>query len=86
MNESLQITKLIENRIFELSASYGEPFYLYDAENIQQNCSRFLSIPYPSKSIHFAMMSNSTPEFLGIIKEAGLNVFVNSKMHLELAI
>jgi diaminopimelate decarboxylase len=31
-------------------------------------------------------MSNSTPEFLMIIKKAGLNVFVNSKMHLELAI
>jgi len=86
MNDSLQITQRIGNRILELSASYGEPFYLYDTKSIQQNCSRFLSIPYPSKSIHFAMMSNSTPEFLMIIKEAGLNVFVNSKMHLELAI
>ena len=86
MNESLQITERIGNRILELSASYGEPFYLYDTKSIHQNCSRFLSIPYPSKSIHFAMMSNSTPEFLMIIKKAGLNVFVNSKMHLELAI
>lgn len=82
MNDSFQITERLENRILELSDTEGGPFYLYDTEIIRQNCSRFLSIPYPAKSIHFAMMSNSTPQFLEIIRAAGLNIFVNSRVHL----
>jgi len=85
MNEGFHISERIESRILELSALETDPFYLYDTERIRQNCSRFLSIPYPAKSIHFAMMSNSNPQFIRIIKEAGLNIFVNSKMHLETA-
>lgn len=86
MNNSFQITERLENRILELSATQGGPFYLYDTEIIRQNCNKFLNIAYPAKSIHFAMMSNSTPQFLEIIREAGLNIFVNSRMHLETAI
>ena len=85
MNDGFHISERIENRILELSASETDPFYLYDTEIIRQNCSRFLSIPYPAKTIHFATMSNSTPQFIRIIKEAGLNIFVSSKMHLETA-
>lgn len=85
MNKSLYINEQLVNRIQELSDSENGPFYLYDTKKIQQNCDEFLSIPYASKSIHFAMMSNSTPQFLKIIKEAGMNIFVNSGMHLETA-
>ncbi|MEN8230422.1 MAG: hypothetical protein ABFS38_19830 [Bacteroidota bacterium] len=85
MNNGFHISEQIESRILELSALEIDPFYLYDTERIRLNCSRFLSIPYPAKSIHFAMMSNSNPQFIRIIKEAGLNIFVNSKMHLESA-
>ncbi len=85
MNDGFHISERIENRILKLSALETDPFYLYDSERIRQNCRRFLSIPYSPKSIHFAMMSNSTPKFIRIIKEAGLNIFVNSKMHLETA-
>jgi diaminopimelate decarboxylase len=31
------------------------------------------------------MMANSNPEFISLIKQFGLNVFVNSTLHLELA-
>jgi diaminopimelate decarboxylase len=44
-----------------------------------------MSIPYPAKSIHFAMMANSNPAFIKIVKEAGLYIFVNSTMHLDIA-
>lgn len=83
MNDGFQISERITSRILELSATETDPFYLYDTERIRQNCSRFLSIPYPAKTIHFATMSNSTPQFIRIIKEAGLDIFVSSKMHLE---
>ena len=85
MNDDFEISERVKQRILELSASETDSFYLYDTERIRHNCSRFMEIPYPAKSIHFAMMSNSNPQFLRIIKESGLNVFVNSKMHLEVA-
>lgn len=85
MNDGLHIIKRVEERILELSVSEIGPFYLYDTERIRQNCNRFLSIPYGMKSIHFAMMANSTPQFLRIIREAGLKIFVNSRLHLETA-
>ncbi len=86
MNENLLITNQLKNRIRELSGSNNGPFYLYDTKIIQQKCCKFMDIPYTPKSIHFAMMANSTPQFLKIIKQAGLNIFVNSIMHLETAI
>ena len=85
MNDNFHIIKRVRERILELSALETGPFYLYDTDRIRQNCNSFLSIPYPAKSIHFAMMANSTPQFLQIIREAGLNIFVNSGLHLELA-
>jgi diaminopimelate decarboxylase len=43
-----------------------------------------MNIPYSPKSIHFALMANSTPQFIRLVKEAGLKVFVNSLLHLEI--
>jgi len=43
----------------------------------------FRQISYPRKSIHFASMANVHPEFLAVVKEEKLNVFVNSLIHLE---
>ena len=61
------------------------PVYVYDKEKIRKYCQRFMSIPYSPKCIHFATMANSNPEFLEIIREEGLGVFVNSPEHLKLA-
>jgi len=60
------------------------PVYIYDTEKIREYCKRFVSIPYNPKSIHFATMANSNPEFLKIMREEGMGVFVNSPEHLKL--
>lgn len=59
------------------------PFYIYDIQAIRKKCAEFLSIPYQNKSIHFATMAIIHPEFLRIVKNANLDVFVNSLKHLE---
>jgi len=83
MKNDLVLNMDLENRIRELAQLNGGPFYLYDTAKILQNCHKLLDISYVPKSIHFALMANSTPQFIKIIKEAGLNVFVNSILHLE---
>ena len=62
------------------------PFYIYDKNTISKNCDDFLNIPYKNKSIHFASMANSNPELLSFIKNKGMNIFVNSILHLKLAL
>ena len=61
------------------------PVYVYDKARILEQCRRLNSIPYANKSIHFASMANANAEFLKLIKAEGLNIFVNSKKHLQLA-
>jgi diaminopimelate decarboxylase len=64
--------------------SEKSPFYVYEAESIRNNCRKFLEIPYPHKSIHFASMANVNPRFLGIIREEGLSAFANSTDHCNI--
>ena len=66
MKTNLALNNQLKNKIIELSASDNSPFYLYDTERIQQNCQKLLDIPYSPKSIHFAMMANSTPQFKAV--------------------
>lgn len=60
-----------------------DPFYLYDAEIIRRNCRTLKAIPWENKSIHFASMANVNPDFLRIVKDEGVNIFVNSLGHME---
>jgi len=64
-------------------SSLETPIYLYNRELIKNFCNHFKNIKYKNTSIHFATMANCNPEFLKTIKDLGLNVFVNSLMHLE---
>ncbi|MBN1895543.1 hypothetical protein JW906_13680 [bacterium] len=82
----LVLDSSIERKIRQLCDSIQDPFYLYDTDRIVRNCSLFTKIPYEPKSIHFAMMANASPEFIRIVKDAGLNIFVNSMLHLEIAL
>lgn len=82
----LILSKTLEQKIRKLSNSIDAPFYIYDTNRIRQNCQRILDIPYSPKFIHFAMMANSAPQFLKIIKEAGLRIFANSIAHLDTAL
>lgn len=79
MKTETELLNFISEKIKETSS----PFYVYETNIIRDHCRRFLEIPYKNKSIHFATMANSNPEFLRIIKEEGVNVFVNSEMHLQ---
>lgn len=60
-----------------------DPYYVYDIGVIREHCRNFQNISYKNKSIHFASMANVNPQFLGIVKEEKINVFVNSIMHLK---
>jgi diaminopimelate decarboxylase len=86
MQHSLLIAEPLETKIRELVRSQGSPFYLYDTAGIRQTCRKFTDIPYEPKSVHFALMANAAPQFIRIIKDTGLKVFVNSLLHLETAL
>lgn len=60
-----------------------DPYYVYDIGVIREHCRNFQNISYKNKSIHFASMANVNPQFLRIVKEEKINVFVNSIMHLK---
>jgi diaminopimelate decarboxylase len=76
----------LEKKIIELSDSLNTPFYIYETNRIRQLCRQFMDINYDLKSIHFAMMANSNRKFLKVIQQEGLNVFVNSVIHLDTAL
>jgi len=79
----LQIPEALKTRISEIKAIQGSPFYLYDCAAIREHCLQFTALPYEPKAIHFALMANSNPQFIRILKDCGLKVFVNSIPHLE---
>ncbi|PKP05178.1 MAG: hypothetical protein CVU11_01925 [Bacteroidetes bacterium HGW-Bacteroidetes-6] len=81
----MQNTQLITHFLKSVSAMSSLPVYLYDTKQIAGHCNKIASIPYPQKSIHFASMANSNPEFLHFVKNQGLHIFVNSLKHLQLA-
>lgn len=64
-------------------AKASDSVYLYDKSKIKRNSQAFVNIPYPHKKIHFATMANINQEFLQVIREQGILVFVNSVPHLE---
>ncbi len=83
MNPSPDVT--IERQIREHVRRQRDPFYLYDIEQIRSVCRTFAAIPYPLMSVHFACMANAHPSFLSVVRDEGLNVFVNSLPHLRQA-
>lgn len=67
-------------------STFGTPCYVYDEGLINRNVARFKSIPYSSKSIHFASMANDNPELLNLLCQSGFGIFVNSIKHLSVAL
>lgn len=86
MKNDFFISEPLFEKIWVFADSGKTPFYIYDTKRIQENCLNFLSIEYTPLSVHYAMMANSNPWFLEIIKQAGLKIFVNSLIHLEMAL
>jgi diaminopimelate decarboxylase len=79
MNFSNQILEEINKR----TQNSFSPFYIYETETIRRNCHHFNNIEYKDKAIHFATMANINLDFLRIVRGEGINVFVNSLLHLE---
>ncbi|MDA3862570.1 MAG: hypothetical protein PF689_01735 [Deltaproteobacteria bacterium] len=62
------------------------PLYLYDKKLIRENCRLFQQIDYDNLLVTFASMANANPEFLKLVKNEGLGIFVNSSGHLKIAL
>ena len=62
-----------------------DPFYVYDSQDIKEHCRMFKNIGYENKAIHFASMANINFQFLSIVREEKVNIFVNSIIHLQAA-
>ena len=60
-----------------------DPYYIYDSGVIREHCRLFQNLSYENKSIHFASMANINHDFLRIVREEKVNVFVNSVIHLQ---
>lgn len=78
-----QLVTRLADRLHILACETDEPLYVYDSEVIRSRCAHFTSLPWPASSIHFATMANACPAFLSLIRDAGVQVFVNSPGHLE---
>ena len=76
------VPEAVQASIIDLFREQGEPRYIYDSELIHKMCRRF-SFSYQQCSVHFATMANVHEQFLKIIKDEGINVFVNSLLHLR---
>lgn len=85
MSVGLQLKEALRTIICSNSRDEEEPFYLYDVEHIRTTCRKFKLI-YRHSAIHFATMANPHPSFLEIVKNEGVNVFVNSLSHLKTAL
>ncbi|MCK5571173.1 MAG: hypothetical protein KAJ12_00365 [Bacteroidetes bacterium] len=83
MKTSFEVEQRVERVIRLQLMLENDPFYLYDTSAIREMCKRFRSLPYPETFSHFACMANANPDFLRIIRQEGLNVFVNSLEHLR---
>lgn len=81
----MQVNKKIQEYVYKNFNQYDNPFYIYDTDIIREKCRLFHSLPYENKSVHFATMSNSNPDFLKIIRQQNIKVFVNSLIHLNIA-
>lgn len=86
MKNEFEISEPLLEKISAFADSGETPFYIYDTKKIKENCREFLNIEYAPLSVHYAMMANSNPRFLKIIKQAGLKIFVNSLIHLKMAL
>jgi len=82
----MNINTIVQNYINSKNNEEFDPYYIYISQTIKDQCQIFQNISYKNKSIHFASMANIHPHFLEIVKNEGVNLFVNSVSHLNIAI
>jgi diaminopimelate decarboxylase len=80
----------IRNKILEFINNKNieefDPYYIYEEQTIKDHCKIFQNLTYKNKAIHFATMANINPTFLQIVKNEKVNIFVNSVLHLNVAL
>jgi diaminopimelate decarboxylase len=80
----------IRNKILEFINNKNieefDPYYIYEEQTIKDHCKIFQNLIYKNKAIHFATMANINPTFLQIVKNEKVNIFVNSVLHLNIAL
>ena len=59
------------------------PCYIYSEEILSTSIGRFTSIQYENKKIYAATMANNNQTILKLIRDLGINVFVNSELHFD---
>lgn len=72
--------------VLEAGTRGTAPAYVYDLSELDRRCAALEELPVERKSICFATMANDHPAVLRRIRELGHGVFVNSPLHLELAL
>jgi diaminopimelate decarboxylase len=81
--------KKIQNiDIKELTESFETPFYVYDAQKIEENYQKISSAfkkYYPKTSVHYAIKANGNPHILKILKNLDAAVDCSSPFELQLA-
>lgn len=82
----MKIDSIILNHINSNTEKEFEAYYIYDSQKIKEQCRIFKNISYKNKSIHFASMANINPHFIKIVKNEGVNIFVNTILHLNAAV
>ncbi len=82
----MKINSIILNHINSKAEKEFEAYYIYDTQKIKEQCRLFKNITYKNKSIHFASMANINPHFLRTVRTEGVNIFVNSILHLDAAV
>ena len=59
------------------------PCYIYNEEILSSSINRFAYIQYENKKIYAATMANNNQTILKLIRNLGVNVFVNSELHFD---
>jgi diaminopimelate decarboxylase len=72
--------------VSRIVSGFGTPCYIYNQHALLENVARFRNIEYEPKRIHAATMSNSNPELLRLLHQHGVGAFVNSYLHLQIAL
>lgn len=73
--------------IKSLSSKHGTPLYIYDIDLISANIARIKSsFRCGFVDIHFALMCNSNPHLLKVVRDAGIKAFVCSAGELFVAL
>jgi diaminopimelate decarboxylase len=76
-----------EKDIYELDLKYQTPFYIYDADSIQENCTHFLKTfrkYFPDFRNFFAVKALPNPSILKIINDSGMDFDASSPTELWL--